>query len=72
MVEPETSRKSCWKDYMLFYEYLYGDEGGGIGGKPPDRMARKLDIMARISKADLLKTGTLDMVAEVARAHVAG
>ena len=53
-----------WKDYILFYEYFHGDNGAGLGASHQTgwtgTIARTLDLFARVSEEDVLKTAKTD------------
>jgi hypothetical protein len=65
-----------WKDYLLFYEYFHGDNGAGIGASHQTGwtgvIARSLDLFARLSPAQMLKTSKADLVARMTREQIAG
>jgi hypothetical protein len=65
-----------WKDYILFYEYFHGDNGAGLGASHQTGwtglIARTLDLFARSTASDWLKTSKDDLAARMTRAQVAG
>jgi len=65
-----------WKDYILFYEYFHGDNGAGLGASHQTgwtgTIARALDLFARLTPEEALKTGKADLVARMTREQVAG
>ena len=65
-----------WRDYILFYEYFHGDNGAGLGASHQTgwtgTIARMLDLFARMTPADALRTGKADLVARMTREQVAG
>jgi len=65
-----------WKDYLLFYEYFHGDNGAGIGASHQTGwtgvIARSLDLFARLSPTQMLKTSKADLVARMTREQIAG
>ena len=64
------------RTYILFYEYFHGDNGAGLGASHQTGwtgiIARSLDMFARMSPADVLKTDKQDLVAQMTREQVAG
>jgi hypothetical protein len=65
-----------WKDYILFYEYFHADNGAGLGASHQTgwtgTIARVLDLFARGSAADFLKTPKDELAARMTRQQVAG
>jgi mannosylglycerate hydrolase MGH1-like protein len=65
-----------WKDCILFYEYFHGDNGAGLGASHQTgwtgTIARALDLFARLTPEEALKTGKADLVARMTREQVAG
>ena len=65
-----------WKDYILFYEYFHADNGAGLGASHQTgwtgTIARVLDLFARGSAADFLKTPKNELAARMTRQQVAG
>ncbi len=65
-----------WKDYVLFYEYFHGDNGAGLGASHQTgwtgTIARTLDLFARVSEEDVLKTAKTALAAQMTRHQVAG
>jgi hypothetical protein len=65
-----------WRDYILFYEYFHGDNGAGLGASHQTgwtgTIARALDLFARSSADEWLRTPKGDIAAEMTRAQVAG
>jgi len=65
-----------WRDYILFYEYFHGDNGAGLGASHQTGwtglIARVLDLFARGSAADWLRTDKGDLAARMTRQQVAG
>jgi hypothetical protein len=65
-----------WRDYILFYEYFHGDNGAGLGASHQTgwtgTIARVLDLFARTSADQWLRTAKADIAAEMTRAQVAG
>jgi hypothetical protein len=65
-----------WKDCILFYEYFHGDNGAGLGASHQTgwtgTIARALDLFARLTPKEALKTGKADLVARMTREQVAG
>jgi len=65
-----------WKDYILFYEYFHGDNGAGLGASHQTgwtgTIARTMDVFARGSAADWLRTAKGDIAAQMTREQVAG
>lgn len=65
-----------WKDYILFYEYFHGDNGAGLGASHQTgwtgTIARIMDVFARGSAADWLRTAKGDIAAQMTREQVAG
>ena len=64
-----------WRDYILFYEYFHGDNGAGLGASHQTGwtglIARSLDLFARLSPEDAMRTPKAVM-AEMTRQQVAG
>jgi hypothetical protein len=64
-----------WRDYILFYEYFHGDNGAGLGASHQTGwtglIARTLDLTARMTAADVLRSPK-KLVAEMTRAQVTG
>ncbi len=64
-----------WRDYILFYEYFHGDNGAGLGASHQTGwtglIARSLDLFARVSPEDALRTPK-KVVAEMTREQVTG
>ena len=50
-----------WRDYILFYEYFQGDNGAGLGASHQTGwtgvIARTLDLFARVSAEETLRSG---------------
>lgn len=65
-----------WRDYILFYEYFHGDNGAGLGASHQTGwtglIARTLDVFARVSQEDSLKTAKHTLVTRMTRNQVAG
>jgi Mannosylglycerate hydrolase MGH1-like glycoside hydrolase domain len=65
-----------WRDYILFYEYFHADNGAGLGASHQTgwtgTIARVLDLFARGSAADFLKTPKDELAARMTRQQVAG
>jgi hypothetical protein len=65
-----------WKDYILFYEYFHGDNGAGLGAAHQTgwtgTVARTLDLFARVTEEDALKTSKHKLAAQMTRHQVAG
>ncbi len=65
-----------WRDYILFYEYFHADNGAGLGASHQTgwtgTIARVLDLFARGSAADFLKTPKDELAARMTREQVAG
>ncbi len=65
-----------WRDYILFYEYFHGDNGAGLGASHQTGwtglIARTLDLFARMSQEDMLKTSKLELASQMTRHQVAG
>ena len=55
-----------WKDYMLFYEYLHGDNGAGIGASHQTGwtglVARFMQLFDSVQAAHVLNEGTKSML----------
>jgi hypothetical protein len=65
-----------WKDYILFYEYFHGDNGAGLGASHQTgwtgTIARTLDLFARVTAGDLLKSSKNEIAARITREQVKG
>jgi len=65
-----------WKDYILFFEYFHGDNGAGLGASHQTGwtgiIARTLDLFARVSQEDSLRTAKHTLVTRMTRNQVAG
>jgi hypothetical protein len=65
-----------WKDYVLFYEYFHGDNGAGLGASHQTgwtgTVARTLDLFARVTEQNALKTSKHKLAAQMTRHQVAG
>ena len=65
-----------WKDYILFYEYFHGDNGAGLGASHQTgwtgTVARTLDLFARVTEQNALKTSKHKLAAQMTRHQVAG
>ena len=65
-----------WKDYILFYEYLHGDNGAGLGASHQTGwtgiVTRLFDLFARGNATDWLQTAKSDLAARMTREQVAG
>ncbi len=65
-----------WRDYILFYEYFHGDNGAGLGASHQTGwtgiIARTLDVFARVTQEDSLKTAKHTLVTQMTRHQVAG
>jgi hypothetical protein len=50
-----------WKDYILFYEYLHGDNGAGLGASHQTGwtglVAKLIEFFGRIDGAEILDSG---------------
>jgi len=50
-----------WRDYVLFYEYLNGDNGAGVGASHQTGwtglVATLIQLFGRVAPADILETG---------------
>ena len=55
-----------WKDLRLFSEYIYGDNGAGVGASHQTGwtglVARFLHLFDSVSAADVLSEGTTSML----------
>ena len=64
-----------WRDYILFYEYFHGDNGAGLGASHQTGwtgiIARSLDLFARVSQEEVLRTSKAAL-SRVTRDQVAG
>ncbi len=60
-----------WRDLILFYEYFHGDSGAGLGASHQTGwsgiIARLLDLFARVSAEDALKTGKERLLTRLVR-----
>ena len=65
-----------WKDYILFYEYLPGDNGAGLGASHQTGwtgvIARSLDLFGRVTAADALQLSKDEIAARMTREQVTG
>jgi hypothetical protein len=65
-----------WRDLVLFYEYFHGDNGAGLGASHQTGwtgvIAPLLDLFARLSADDLLKTPKERLEARIVRDQVGG
>jgi hypothetical protein len=65
-----------WRDLILFYEYLHGDNGAGLGASHQTGwtalVAPLLDLFARVDAKTLLETGRGQVLARVIREQVGG
>ena len=50
-----------WKDYILFYEYFYGDNGAGLGASHQTGwtglVAKQIEIFGRLDERQVLQGG---------------
>jgi hypothetical protein len=64
------------KDYILFYEYFYGDSGAGLGATHQSGwtgiIARVLDLFARMKPVDVLQSAKADLLGRITREQVTG
>jgi hypothetical protein len=60
-----------WRDLVLFYEYFHGDNGAGLGASHQTGwtgvIARLMDLFARVSGEDILKTPKERLLARMVR-----
>jgi len=65
-----------WRDLILFYEYFHGDNGAGLGASHQTGwtglIARLLDLFARTTSEDALKTPKERLEARLVREQVGG
>jgi hypothetical protein len=65
-----------WRDLILFYEYFHGDNGAGIGASHQTGwtglVARLMDVFARASAEDALKTGKQQLSERMVQEQVGG
>ncbi|MBM3985919.1 MAG: hypothetical protein FJ296_09565 [Planctomycetes bacterium] len=63
-----------WRDLILFYEYFHGDNGAGLGASHQTGwtgvIARLMDLFARVSAEDILKTRRERLLARMVREQV--
>ena len=63
-----------WRDHILFYEYLHGDNGAGLGASHQTGwtglIACLLDLFARVSAKDALATRKERLEARLVREQV--
>ena len=63
-----------WRDLILFYEYFHGDNGAGLGAGHQTGwtgvVARLMDLFARVSAEDILKTPKERLLARLVREQV--
>jgi hypothetical protein len=65
-----------WRDLILFYEYFHGDDGAGLGASHQTGwtgiVARLLDLFARTTAEDLLRTPKGQIEARMVREQAGG
>jgi hypothetical protein len=65
-----------WRDLILFYEYFHGDNGAGLGASHQTGwtglIAGMLDLFARVTAEDALKTSKERLHARLVREQVDG
>jgi hypothetical protein len=65
-----------WRDLILFYEYFHGDNGAGIGASHQTGwtgvIARTIDLFARVTAEDALKTSQDRLLERLVQEQVGG